>query len=156
MSRGSGARTDLLHLRDAVRDGKRGRQLFDDDTLAGSAIKYQRGIAALVEAYSEPQMRGDLRVVLHYGPPNTGKTHCCHSPDAYYFDGEGGGFWIGYKGETKVIFDEFSGATLRPLQFQRVCDIYPYWLNVKGSQVPCNVCISFQLTHVSLIYLIDY
>lgn len=81
MSGGSGARTDLLKLRDAVRDGKRGRALFDDDDVAGSAIKYQRGVAALTEAYSKPTERGDIRVTLHVGPPGTGKTHCAHSDD---------------------------------------------------------------------------
>lgn len=58
---------------------------------------------------------------------------------AYYYDGNQGGFWIGYQGETKAIFDEFGGHTMRPLEFQRVADKYPYWVNVKGGQVPCNV-----------------
>jgi hypothetical protein len=28
---------------------------------------------------------------------------------------------------------------MRPLEFQRVADKYPLWVNVKGGQVPCDV-----------------
>lgn len=84
MSRGQGQRNDLLALRDAVRSGKRDRDLFDDDVVAGSAIKFQRGVAAMREAYSEPTERGDIRVTLHYGPPGTGKTYCCDSDDGMF------------------------------------------------------------------------
>lgn len=79
LSKGAGSRTDLIRLRDAVRDGKRNRELFDDDVVAGAAIKYQRGVAALATAYSKPTERGDVTVILHFGPPGTGKTYCAHS-----------------------------------------------------------------------------
>lgn len=136
---GQGQRTDLIALRDAVRDGKRGRELFDDDAICGQAIKYQRGVDAMVSSYSKPEMRGDIRVILHFGPPGCGKTHCAVEPEQYTFDGNEGGFWLGYKGEANCLFDEFGGHVLKPLQFQRVCDKYPMWLPVKGGQVPCNV-----------------
>jgi hypothetical protein len=144
MSGGSGQRTDLLALRDAVKSGKRGRELFDDDGICASAIKYSRGVEKLVESYSTPLPRDDIRVVLHFGPANVGKTHCCYQsdPGAYFFDGGAGDFFIGYKGEESAILDEFSGRTMPPLLFQRLADKYPLWLNVKGSQVPCNVCIN--------------
>lgn len=46
---------------------------------------------------------------------------------------------MGYQGQKKVIFDEFSGATLTPLMFQRVCDRYPMMINIKGGQIACAV-----------------
>ena len=138
-SRGAGSRTDILALRDAVRDGKRDRELFEDDAVAGAAIRYCRGVDRMVAAYDSPPMREDVRVILHFGPPGTGKTHCAHSPKAFYYDGSQGEFWIGYNGEDTVILDEFGGHVLRPLMFQRLCDKYPLWLPIKGGQVPCKV-----------------
>jgi hypothetical protein len=133
-----GKRSDLLALRDAVREGKRGRELFDDDEVAGAAIKFQRGVGAMEQAYSTAPVRDDIRVVLHFGPPGCGKTHCAHQEDAYYFDGNNGEFWIGYTDQSTCILDEFGGHTLRPLTLQRLCDKYPLWLPIKGGQVPCQ------------------
>lgn len=138
LSQGQGQRNDLLALRDAVRSGKRGRDLFDDDEVAGAAIRYNSGVNSLITAYSAPLPRDNIRVVFCYGPAGTGKTRCAHSDEAYYYDGNGAGFLIGYKGEKTIIMDEFSGSTCSPLFFQRLCDRYPLWLNVKGGQVPCN------------------
>jgi len=136
-SKGSGERTDLLALRDAVKGGKRGREIFDDDAIAASAIKYARGVDKMVEHYTTVESRSEVRVTFHYGPAGTGKTFCCHSDDAYYFDGSNG-FWIGYQGEKKIILDEFGGHCLSPLMFQRLCDAYKFMCNVKGGFVPCQ------------------
>ena len=135
-----GKRSDVLALRDAVKSGKRGRELFDDDLTAGPAIRYCRGVAELGRAYNEAAERTDLRVIFHYGPAGTGKTHCAHHPGAYYFDGNSGEFWVGYSGQDTVILDEFGGHVLKPLFLQRLCDKYPLWLPIKGSETPCNVC----------------
>lgn len=67
----------------------------------------------------------------------TGKTHCCADDGVYYFDGNNG-FWQGYTGQETVVLDEFGGHCLRPLEFQRLCDKYPYVCNVKGGGVPCR------------------
>lgn len=79
-----GKRNDLLALRDAIKSGKRGTELFDDDAVAGPAIKYQRGVQALTSAYGKPEVRGDIRVIFHFGPPGTGKTHCAHSDEGIH------------------------------------------------------------------------
>jgi len=102
MGGSQGERSDLLAFRDAVKSGLRGRQLVDVDALAPSYIKYQKGYDALVKAYSIKPSRRELRVTFHYGPAGTGKTFCCHSEDAYMYDGNGNGFWLGYEGQSKV------------------------------------------------------
>lgn len=160
---GQGKRNDLITLREAIKEGKRGRELFDDDSCLGPAVRYSRGVEKLVEAYDPPVRRDAILVTFHYGPAGkypspwgspaisslrlltfffffagSGKTHCCHSDDAYYFDGNNG-FWEGYAGQSKVILDEFSGHVLTPLMFQRLCDKYPLMLNVKGGSMPCKV-----------------
>jgi len=96
-----GQRSDVLSLRDAVKSGKRGRDLFDDDTTAVAAIKYTRGVERMVDAYTPKIGRDNISVTFHFGPAGTGKTRCCHTDDAYYFDGNNG-FWNGYQGETKA------------------------------------------------------
>lgn len=102
LGKGAGSRSDLLALRDAVKSGKRGIELFDDDGTAASAIKYGRGVEQMVAAYTVPVARPDVVVTLHFGPPGTGKTYCCHSADAYFYDGNANGFWNGYTGQKKV------------------------------------------------------
>lgn len=97
-SKGPGERTDILALRDAVRDGKRGRELFDADGTCGPAVKYSRGVGEMVAAYTPTPDRSDVSVTLHFGGAGMGKTHCCVEESAYLFDGDSGGFWIGYTG----------------------------------------------------------
>lgn len=97
-----GQRSDILGLRDAVKSGKRGRELYDDDTLAVPAIKFGRALSDLAAAYVEPVQRDELSVTLHYGPAGTGKSHCCSSADAYLYDGNANGFWNGYRDQRKV------------------------------------------------------
>lgn len=128
-----GGRVDLILLRNAIRNGISYRELYDDDQLVGSAIRYVRGVERMVETYSPAGPRGDVNTILHYGPPGTGKTHCANelSPEAYWYDGNNG-FWNGYEKEKSIILDEFGGHVLTPLGFQRLCDKYPLKANVKG------------------------
>lgn len=102
MGSGQGTRNDIIDLRDAVRNGKRGRDLYDDDSLVRAAVKYGRGVESMAAAYTVPIARPDVVVSLHFGPAGTGKTHCCYSDDAYLYDGNANGFWNGYHGQTKV------------------------------------------------------
>ena len=154
-SQGQGSRTDLLALRDAVKGGKRGRELFDDDEIASQAIKYGRGVESMVRAYSTALPRDDIRVVFHFGPPGTGKTWCCHQPNAYMAKIVNG-FWLNYKGESHVVLDEFGGHVMSPLELQTLCDRYPYNVNIKGGEVAANVGLRSMLTISLLFFLIDY
>jgi len=102
LGKGSGARNDIVALRDAVKSGKRGRDLYDDDSIVSAAVKYGRGVESMVSAYSVAGPRPDVVVTFHFGPPGTGKSHCCYSEDAYRYDGGTNGFWNGYEQQTKV------------------------------------------------------
>lgn len=148
-SAGRGTRTDIVELRDAIRGGLRGKALYDDDRVVGAAVKYGRGVNNLIDAYNVNLPRSNVVVTLHYGPAGTGKTHCAHTDEAYYFDGNNG-FWNGYQGEKTIILDEFGGHVLTPLMFQRLCDKYPLSCNVKGVQgVPCRG----EIIHICSNYL---
>lgn len=134
---GQGTRTDVIALRDAVRNGVRGRELFDNDATVGAAVRFTRAVDRMVECYSTNIERTDITVTFHYGPSGTGKTFCAHEEGAYYFDGNNG-FFNGYKEERTIILDEFGGHCLTPLMFQRLCDKYPFMCNTKGGSVPCR------------------
>lgn len=131
IGKGSGSRNDIIKLRDAIMSGKRGRDLFLDDETCVAATKYAKGTQNMVEAFTDLPERDQVKVTFHYGPPGTGKTYCAHNKGAYLYDGNNG-FWNLYNGQESVIFDEFGGHVMSPLQFQRVCDAYPMSVNTKG------------------------
>lgn len=110
--KGQGQRNDIIALRDAIKSGKRGRDLFDDDELVHTAVKYTRGVDRMAEAYDPPVSRDDLHVIFHYGPAGTGKTRCAHDDAAYYFDGNNG-FWNGYVISSEVCWGLPRGMFLR-------------------------------------------
>lgn len=103
-----GERNDLIDLRNAVKSGKRGADLFDDDDIAPVAIKYQRGVEAMVQAYTVPPKRDKVEVTFHYGKAGTGKTYCADCPGAYFFDGGANNFWNGYKVLSKITIFLFD------------------------------------------------
>lgn len=108
------------------------------------AVKYAHGMQKMVEAYEgDAPRREDLKVTLCIGPAGTGKTHCAmrnaegaEDLNAYVYDPNASGFWNGYSGQSHVVLDEFRGCTLRPLDFQRICDKTPYTCNIKGGHFP--------------------
>jgi len=147
VSKGQGARNDLIAIRDTIKSGGSVLDLFNNDATVGATARYLRSVDRMVELYQPPPPRSHVRVLFHYGPAGTGKTHCADTPGAYYFDGNNG-FWNGYKGEEVVILDEFGGHCLTPLMFQRLCDKYPFMVNIKGGSVPCkattiHICSNF-------------
>ena len=138
-------------MRDAVKSGKRDRDIMEDDGLCNTACKYPRGLELMRRVYTSPPERTDVNVTFHFGPAGTGKTRCCHDLHAYYFDGNNG-FWNGYTGQKKIIFDEFGGHTLAPLTLQRICDIYPFTVNIKGTSAPflgndIHICSNYLPIH---------
>lgn len=140
---------------EAIKDGKRLADLIDDPELVVPTVKYLRAAERIISLKSVAKPRPDIRVIFHYGPPGMGKTRCatdaCGGHDPYFFDGDANGFWLGYSGQQWAIFDEFGGHCLKPLTFQRVCDEYPYNINVKGGTEPCEL----RTIHICSNYLPD-
>lgn len=137
ISKGQGSREDIIGVRDAIKEGKSDMDIFDDDNLINAACRFYRGMEKMRVLYTPPIDRSNIKVTLHYGPSGTGKTACCYTPDAYFYDGHND-FWIGYNGQSKVILDEFGGHTMSPLMFQRVLDRYPFTANIKGGSINFN------------------
>lgn len=133
-----GQRTELVTVRNEIKSGKRFRDLVEDDGNLLTLAKYPKFVERLEKEYQPAPARDDVKVTFHFGKSGTGKTHCACSgkagdPDIYFYDG---GFWDGYVKQSRVVFDEFGGHTLPPLQFQRICDKYSYTVSIKGTSAP--------------------
>jgi len=106
-------RNDLTGLRDAIKNGAKRKDIFEEHPNA--AFKYQRGIEAAIQVYAEPRETGFTpKIYIYYGPSGTGKTRRATEefPDAYIVtepNGNGTLWWDGYEGQKVVIFDEFLG-----------------------------------------------
>ncbi len=153
---GGGARSDLAAFRDNIRLGKRKRDLIEDrpDIIA----KYPKFYDTCKHIY-KPQREGDLKVVLFYGEPGTGKTRFVveNYPDHYRVPCQNGNFWVdGYDGDNIVLIDDFCGKMSHvPLSFTlQLLDRYPVSLPVKGSftwWLPNLICLTSNI-HPRLWY----
>lgn len=133
---GQGRRSDLLVLRDALRDNVLDRELLDCDETAPQFFKYQRGISAARSVYNLPKARDTIKVALFWGPPGTGKSRMAREcfPNAYWKDNTK--WWPSYNGQSAVIWDEFGGWSCMPSDFNKVFDRYPHQVENKGGTVP--------------------
>lgn len=84
-----------------------------------------------------PEWR-DLRIRLHYGPPDSGKSRSAReaATGGYYAPPAGAAFWFdGYNGERRLVIDDYVGQW--PLaDVLRVLDGYSLQLPVKNGFVP--------------------
>lgn len=131
-----GRRNDILSLRDRLLAGDDDDALLRNDDTASGFFKYQRGIAAARVVLSRPAPRDEVRVGLFYGPPGTGKSSFARElfPDAYWKDNTK--WWGYYTGQKTVIWDEFTGASCTPSDYNRIFDRYPYQVEYKGGGTP--------------------
>ncbi len=149
ISKGAGSRTDLVDFKDAIRSGKRKRDLWDSHTV--QMAKYRHMYDDLRRCH-RPKRTEELVVALLVGKTGTGKTFAVHTAweEGGYWDlpVSGGRMWFdGYDGETNVLFDDFAGKMSKvPLcMLLRILHEYPIQVEVKGSFVwwmPTNIAIT--------------
>ena len=128
-----GGRSDLQRIGELVRDGKRGREIFDSDP--GAYIRFHRGISAAVQLVSPCR---EFKTVVHwyYGPTGTGKSRaaCAEAPGAYWKSASDS-WWDGYEGHDDVIVDDYRPDFCKFSHLLRLFDRYPLRLQVKGGTV---------------------
>jgi len=135
-----GRRNDLQAFTDAVRSGKRTRELIDD--FGAVLAKYPRYYATL-QSLHMPLLRPDgVRVELSFGDTGVGKTRAVmdqYAGDPDFFRAPiGQGFWMdGYDGQRVVLLDDFAGAASKlPLTYLlQILDRYPVQVPIKGGFV---------------------
>lgn len=131
-----GKRNDIVSLAQALRSGETFRSLSSHDNMVAVMARSMRFVERMEIEYTPPVDRNDVHTTLHYGPPGVGKTYCAtqgEDQDYYVYTPVPGMFWNQYRGQTKVVFDEFDGASMPPLTFQRIFDKLRYTINTKGS-----------------------
>lgn len=141
---GQGARTDIAAAVETLRDAGWDPLIDDHPELV---VKYGRNFGLLRESF-ERRARGvwrDLRVLVIWGPPRTGKTRLAYSIcDALYrlpVHGKRDSlWWCGYQGESVVLLDDFYGNL--PLSYMlNLLDGHPLRLATKGGQ--CYAAYNF-------------
>lgn len=120
---------------DSVRDNARNGRL--DDIPSDILVRYYGNIKRLrVDSMVCPE-RPDIQCFLYWGEPGTGKTRRAFNEagSEAYVKTPTTKWWDGYKGESNVIIDDFSGI-IRAEYIKTWLDRYRCSVEVKGGAVP--------------------
>lgn len=139
-----GERNDLKNFHDAIKAGKRGRDLSEEHLEVRA--KYPRLEQLLINEDDKQRAidmyKNGFRPEIHirWGEPGAGKSRYVydkHGAENIYElnlgDGSGGSvWWDGYDGEEVILINDFDGE-LGWKYLLRLLDRYPFRLQVKGS-----------------------
>jgi len=137
VSKGQGARNDLVVVRDAIRDGATVAELYDEHF--APFVRYERAFLNYKRFCQSPR---DFKtvVVLLVGTPGTGKTRFAHRLMDYLGTKyvvpppKGSGLYFDqYMGETSCLIDEMDGNVMTPTFFNLIADRYPLTVPVHGA-----------------------
>ena len=154
-----GTRTDLIHFRDAIRDGKRKRHLVED--MPACMQKYER-FYLTVDYLTRPRS-GHREVVLFYGPTGLGKSLTVHRAwenlDYWTMPLTNGTLWFdGYDGQERALLDDFAGkhSHVSLVVLLRLLHEFPERVPVKGGHVWWNPSIIAITTNIHPNQWYDY
>lgn len=141
-----GARTDVYAVRDAIRSNKRQREIYDDDALMPTYLKYSRAFAEMKATYYSN--RGNTRpiVIVFVGPSGIGKSRTARLLAAALGSvfvlpqSKGSGLYFDkYAQEDVLLVDEMDGSRMTPTFFNQLCDYGDFSVPVHGSgNLPFN------------------
>lgn len=139
-SKGRGSRTDVIAFRDAIKSGKRRRDLFEEQPLMMARYYkfYDHYKRTIVPERSEDER---FKVMLFYGSTGTGKTRKVYkewgkSNNFRRLPCNNGTMWFdGYDMHKYVLLDDFAGAAshISLVMLLQILDRYPIEVPVKGS-----------------------
>lgn len=131
-----GTRSDLKAALDSIKDGKSELEMWEGH--GAEMTKYHRGLdryknalalstACKSEAPSKPM------VFIYWGVTGSGKSHRAkEEANGDWYEYNGTGWWDGYDGQSTVIMDEFSGATMKIDEFLKLTDGKAHQVPIKG------------------------
>lgn len=129
-----GSRSDLASMFDAIKSGKRKREILDEHFGAFSRAHRAANDAMLI--YAKPR-NWVMVVKVFWGDTGLGKTRKAVDEcgeDIPYFH-PGGGWFDGYDGQSNVIFDDFGGSEFKLTYLLKLLDRYAMRVPVKGGYV---------------------
>lgn len=99
-------------------------------------VKYQKSFLRYQLLKSNPRNEPPTVIVI-FGPTGTGKSRYCMEqyPDAFWKTR--GQWWDGYSNQASVIIDEYYGWLPFDMLL-RLCDRYPFQVEVKGGYINFN------------------
>lgn len=138
-----GERNDLVEFKDAIKSGKRKRDLIDENTKC--MAKFGR-FYDTVRALYRPERTEARKVYLLIGPPRCGKSRSVFEQfrgekrhDLFDMPLSNGTMWHdGYDGHSHVLIDDFAGAAshITLTNFLRLIDPWnPVQVPIKGGFV---------------------
>ncbi len=134
---GQGARTDLTPIIDALKEG----ESIEDVMLDNPEVycRYRNGlndIAAVVQQKNIEAWRV-IKITLHCGPTNTGKTRDAMKEATFKVQGCGLKWFNGYKGDKAILIDEYNND-VKIGYLLTLLDGYMCRLEIKGSHTYAN------------------
>lgn len=137
---GQGHRSDRDALIGALLEGK---SVKDASLLCPHYyIAHHSGISKFEQLHIKPSVKLDLEVFVLWGPSGTGKTRTAfESSNSGSVSIISGGtnnnlWWDEYDNRQEVIIlDEFRGNYVRHQLLLKICDVYPFKVDVKGGRV---------------------
>lgn len=133
-----GQRSDLIILRDAVRNKRSAYDMLNDDEVAVTLLKHPRAFALAQQAFQSQQNRNfrTLETTVLWGPTGTGKTRKAMAwgsdeQQVFKWNPCNPEWWDGYNGEEILVIDEFYGQ-LKPSRMLQLLDGYVCRLPIKG------------------------
>ena len=159
ISLGAGSRTDIIQFRDAIRDGKRKRDLVED--MPACMQRYPK-FYLTVDFQTRP-VSSRREIVLFYGPTGLGKSLTVHRAwenlDYWTMPLTNGTLWFdGYDGQERALLDDFAGkhSHVSLVVLLRLLHEFPERVPVKGGHVWWNPKIIAITTNIHPNLWYDY
>lgn len=129
-----GKRTDLDDLKEEIKKGKTVEQIIMEEPK--TYHMYGRTLQKIEDICVRKLFRTEMpKVIWYYGLTGVGKSHIAYEnfdeDTCYDYDASDNGFWEDYRGQKKVIINEFRGEIpFRTLL--KICDKFPFKCKRKG------------------------
>lgn len=130
------SKTDWERVRNLAREGN----IESTDIPADVYVRHYNTLRNIAKDNARPNIRDNPTVHVFHGVTGSGKSHrafteATTTDSPFYRKNPSTKWWDGYKGERKVVIDEFSGL-INVTHLLQWFDKWPCNVEIKGSQLP--------------------